>query len=299
MDGGPALRLSHPTPVFFGVDKALVPDMPQDLDKTYDLKRLQNRVAPLKLCHTPVITSTNDWARQEVESGRLQAPALMLADSQSAGRGRGTNTWWSAAGNIAVTFVMPQNPHLEFGLVPLLAGLAVRRALVRLTACEEIGLKWPNDLVVGHRKAAGLLCERLQRFDLIGVGINVNAGSREAPAPLRERITSLREISGAVWDLTDVASELSQDLKRVLSVESEHAARDMFYEYTQHHWPTGKHIELVDTDRNPQIAGRCIGIDFQGRLLVETIQGTHAFLTGSIASVHDPGNAQPDVLPPT
>lgn len=256
--------------------------MPEDLGKTYDLKRLQARIQPLQLHHTPEITSTNDWARQEVESERLQAPALMMADSQLAGRGRGTNTWWSAAGNIAVTFVMPQNPHLEFGLVPLLAGLAVRRALVRLSACEEIGLKWPNDLVVGHRKAAGLLCERLQRFDLIGVGINVNAGSREAPVPLRERIISLRELSGAVWDLTDVASELSQDLQRVLSVESAQAARDMLREYTQHHWPTGKHIELVDADRTPQIAGHCVGIDSQGRLLVKTKQGTHALLTGSI-----------------
>jgi BirA family biotin operon repressor/biotin-[acetyl-CoA-carboxylase] ligase len=273
--------------------------MPEDLGKTYDLNRLETSIRPLKLYHTPLITSTNDWARLEVESGRLQAPALMIADSQSAGRGRGTNTWWSAAGNIAITFVMPQNPLLEFGLVPLLAGLAVRRALVRLTTCEEIGLKWPNDLVVGHRKTAGLLCERLHRFDLIGVGINVNAGSQEAPAPLRERITSLRELSGAVWDLTDVASEINQDLKQVLSVESEHAARDLFCEYTQHHWPTGKYIELVDTDRTSQIAGRCVGIDFQGRLLVKTKQGTGAFLTGSIASVHDPGDAQHDALKPT
>ena len=115
--------------------------------------------------------------------------------------------------------------------------------------------------------------------------------AREAPAELRERITSLRELSGAVWDLTDVASELSQDLKRVLSVESDNAARDMFDEYTRHHWPTGKNIELVDTDRTPRIAGRCVGIDFQGRLLVKTKQGTHAFLTGSIVSVHDPHTA--------
>lgn len=260
--------------------------MHEDFGKTYDLQRLQTRIRPLKLCHVPVITSTSDWARRTVESGQLQAPALMLADSQSAGRGRGTNTWWSAAGNLAATFVMPQNPHLEFGLVPLLAGLAVRRALVRLTACQELGLKWPNDLVLGHRKVAGLLCERLQRVDLIGVGINVNAGRHEAPAELGERITSLRELSEAVWDLTDVASEVSQDLHRVLSVESANAARDMLDEYTRHHGPTGKTIELVDTDRTSRIVGRCVGIDPQGRLLVKTEQGTHALLTGSLVSVH-------------
>jgi BirA family biotin operon repressor/biotin-[acetyl-CoA-carboxylase] ligase len=258
--------------------------MPEDLGETYDLKRLRRRVRPWKLRHAPVITSTNDWAKQEVKSGQLRAPALLLADCQTAGRGRGTHNWWSTAGNLAATFVMSQNPHLAFGLVPLLAGLAVRRALVRLTAREEIALKWPNDLVVGPRKAAGLLCERLPRVDVIGVGINVNAGSREAPAALRERITSLRELTGTAWDLTDVVSELSQDVDRVLSVASERAAREMLGEYARHHWPTGKTIELVDTDRAPHIRGRCIGIDPRGRLLVQTEQGTHALLTGSIVS---------------
>jgi BirA family biotin operon repressor/biotin-[acetyl-CoA-carboxylase] ligase len=237
-----------------------------------------------------VTTSTNDWAKQEVKSGRLQAPALLVADSQSGGRGRGSNTWWSASGNIAVTFVLSQNPYVAFGLVPLLAGLAVRQALVRLTACEAIGLKWPNDLMVGQRKAAGLLCERLRRVDLIGVGINVNAGSREAPTELRERITSLREATGAVWDLTDVVSELSQEVNRVLSVESEPAAREMLQEYALYHWPTGRNIEIVDTDRASRIAGRCTGIDLQGRLLVKTGQGSHALLTGSIVSVRLPGD---------
>ena len=174
---------------------------------------------------------------------------------------------------------------MAFGLVPLLAGLAIRRALVRLTACEAIGLKWPNDLVVGQRKAVGLLCERLQRVDLIGVGINVNAGSGEAPAELRERITSLRELTGNEWDLTVVVSEVSQSVNRVLSLESENVAREMLEEYSLHHWPTGKDIELVDTDRAARIAGRCEGLDPQGRLLLTTDQGVHALLTGSIVSV--------------
>jgi BirA family biotin operon repressor/biotin-[acetyl-CoA-carboxylase] ligase len=146
-------------------------------------------------------------------------------------------------------------------------------------------LKWPNDLVVGHRKAAGLLCERLQQVDLIGVGVNVNASSREAPAQLRERITSLRELTGNVWDLTDVVREIGQDVPRVLSLESENSAREMLQEYSLHHWPTGKNIELMDTDRGPLIAGRCLGIDPHGRLLLKAEQGSHALLTGSIVSV--------------
>jgi L-threonylcarbamoyladenylate synthase len=164
--------------------------------------------------------------------------------------------------------------------------------------CEAIGLKCPNDLVVGHRKAAGLLCERLQRVDLVGVGVNVNAGSRESPAQLRKRITSLRELTGTVWDLTDVVSEVSQEVSRMLALASEKAVAEMLREYSLHHWQTRKNIELVDTDRAPRIAGRCVGIDCRGRLLVKTEQGSRALLTGSILSVHDPGDAHHDVLAP-
>jgi BirA family biotin operon repressor/biotin-[acetyl-CoA-carboxylase] ligase len=251
----------------------------------YDLGCLRDRIAPAGLLHEPVITSTNDWAKREVESGMIRAPTLFVADRQSAGRGRGTNTWWSATGNIAATFVVTQNSRISFGLVPLLAGLAVRRVLVRFSSCEQIGLKWPNDLVVDGRKTAGLLCERLQRVDLIGVGVNVNAGRLEAPAELRERITSLGELTGTAWDLTDVVCEMARELHDVLSVECDAATRDLMQEYSRHHWPTGKNVELVDTDRASRITGRCEGFDSLGRLLIATEQGVRPLLTGSIVSV--------------
>jgi BirA family biotin operon repressor/biotin-[acetyl-CoA-carboxylase] ligase len=259
--------------------------MPDELGTRYDLDRLQREVRPLTLRHTRLTASTNDWAKREAQSGAIRAPALFVADAQSAGRGRGSNTWWSAPGNIAATFAVAQNAHVAFGLLPLLAGLAVRRALVRLTAREDIALKWPNDLVAGPRKAAGLLCERLQRVDLIGVGVNVNAGSDQAPAELGERITSLRQLTGNAWDLTDALCAISQEAGRLFSVDSGRAARAMLEEYAQHHSPTGKHIEVIDADRSPRLGGRCVGIDAQGRLLLKTAQETHALLTGSIVSV--------------
>jgi BirA family transcriptional regulator, biotin operon repressor / biotin---[acetyl-CoA-carboxylase] ligase len=259
--------------------------MPEDLGQTYDLDRLEYLVRPLELRHAPVTNSTNDWAKQEVQSGAVRAPALFVADFQSAGRGRGSNTWWSPRGNVAATFVMEQNAHPAFGPISLLAGLAVRRALVRITACETIGLKWPNDLVVGRRKVAGLLCERLQRVDLLGVGVNVNAGSGDGPAELRERIISLRELTGNVWDLAQVLCEISREVRQVFSLESENAARQMLQEYSRHHWPTGKQIELVDADREPRVRGRCLGIDSDGRLIVGKGETSRSFLTGSMVSV--------------
>ncbi len=259
--------------------------MSANLNPSYDLGRLREQLAPAKLLHAASVTSTNDWAKREVESGSIDAPALVLADRQSAGRGRGKNTWWSAGGNVFATFVIPQNAHIALGLVPLLAGLAVRRALVRETSCDGIGLKWPNDLLVGGRKIAGLLCERLRRVDLIGIGVNVNADSRDAPAELRKRITSLRQLTGKPWVLEDIVCAISHELNLALSVQSEGAVHEMMQEYLRHHWPTGKDIELVDTDQAPYLAGRCYGLDPQGRLLVDTGRAVHAVLAGSIVSV--------------
>jgi biotin-[acetyl-CoA-carboxylase] ligase BirA-like protein len=259
--------------------------MCRKLGYTYDFPRLQDQLPEWQLRHEAVIPSTNDWAKAEVESGATQNPAVFSADSQSAGRGRGTNIWWSAPGNIAATFIFSQNPHVPLGLLPLLAGLGVRRALVRIAVCDDLQLKWPNDLVVGRHKLAGLLCERLRRVDLIGVGVNVNADREEAPAELQQCITSLRELTTGTWDLTEILVEIGRELQRVVSLESETAAHKMLDEYSLHHWATGKDIELIDAERGPRIRGRCHGIDHQGRLIVETQQEMRAIVTGSIVTV--------------
>jgi BirA family biotin operon repressor/biotin-[acetyl-CoA-carboxylase] ligase len=242
-------------------------------------------MAPALVFHQQMVTSTNDWAKREVERGTTVAPALFVADCQSAGRGRGTNTWWSAIGNLTATLVVSQNPRTAFGLVPLLVGVAVRRALVRVSAYDQIGLKWPNDLMAAGRKMAGLLCERLQTADLIGVGVNVNASISQAPAELHEQITSLRQLTGKASDLTDIVVEIARELHQVLSVESADAIGDLMKEYSQHHWPTGKNVELIDSDHAVEISGRCEGIDPQGRLILANAQGIHTLLTGSIVSV--------------
>src|SRR5205085_1483838 len=111
-----------------------------------------------------------------------------------AGRGREANTWWSSGGSLTVTFVLPVDPQIAPHQLPLIAGLAARNAAAELTGDEHIQLKWPNDLLYRGRKIGGLLCERVLKADLIGLGLNVNLAPGRAPKDLRYRINSLSRI---------------------------------------------------------------------------------------------------------
>ncbi len=75
--------------------------------------------------------------------------------------------------------------ELEPHQLPLLAGLAVRNAAAELSGDDGIDLKWPNDLLYGGKKLGGLLCERIHKADLIGLGLNVNLGTPGAASGAR------------------------------------------------------------------------------------------------------------------
>src|SRR4051812_22768577 len=147
----------------------------------FQLERLRQHVRPFRLFWFSRLRSSNDHAAELRRRGKLFAPAIVLTSSQLAGRGRGSNLWWSDAGSLTVTFVFPVEEHLSPHQVPLLAGLAVRDAAAELCGDESVALKWPNDVVHGGGKLAGLLCERVSKVDLIGVGLNVNTNIQRAP----------------------------------------------------------------------------------------------------------------------
>jgi BirA family biotin operon repressor/biotin-[acetyl-CoA-carboxylase] ligase len=154
---------------------------------SFDLARLRAGLKPFKLHWFPCLRSTNDHAAELRRRGTLFAPAVVLTGRQIAGRGRGNNAWWSSGGSITVTFVFPVEEHLSPHQVPLLAGLAVCDAAAELSGNADVSLKWPNDVLHDGKKLAGLLCERVRKADLIGVGVNVNNDPRHAPAALRGR----------------------------------------------------------------------------------------------------------------
>ena len=144
--------------------------------------------------------STNDRAR-ELIAGDAALPALVVAERQTAGRGRGANRWWSTDGaltfSIAIDAAQLRLSPEQNGLLSLATAVAIVDA-IRETTGFTAGIKWPNDVYLNDKKLAGLLIESPRPGRLvIGVGINVANRFDEAPAEVRHRATSLVEYAPA------------------------------------------------------------------------------------------------------
>lgn len=248
----------------------------------FHLALLRSALRPFRLHWFPRLRSTNDHAAVLRRRGGLFAPAVVLTGHQLAGRGRGRNAWWSGAGCLTATFVLPVDEQLEPHQVPLLSGLGVRRAVVALTGDHErVQLKWPNDLLVDGRKLAGLLCERVEKVDLIGVGLNVNLDPRRAPRGLRERIASLSQIAGRAIDMTQAVATIGAELHRVLSRRDEQPFSAALREYDEHHALLGRRVRVIGAD-GASVSGLVVGLDPMGRLLLRSRGRLQPVIAGQV-----------------
>ena len=249
---------------------------------SFRLEELRAGIRPFRLHFFSRLRSTNDHAAALRARGDLYAPALVVTSNQIAGRGRGTNRWFSTAGVLTVTFVLPIEEHLAAHQIPLVAGLAVRDAVANMTGCEEIQLKWPNDILHDGRKLAGLLCERVDRVDLVGVGLNVNLEPRSAPKALRERITSMAEITGGSLDLTQTLTQLSQHLYPALARRGDTPFSQTLVRYQEKHALAGKRVTVTGLDDSLPVRGIVQGLDSHGRLILKDRGKTHRVVSGQV-----------------
>jgi len=215
-------------------------------------------------------------------AGRLFAPAAVLTARQIAGRGRGKNTWWSTPGILTVTFAIPLHDRLAPQELPLIAGLAVRDAAAEITGEDRILLKWPNDLLHDDRKLAGLLCERVDGVDLIGIGLNINLKPADAPRSLQNQITSLRSIAGKPFDMTDVLLAVAKNLRHNIRRRMEIPFHSFVREYSHHDALAGRRVTISMGGDEAPITGICEGLDSTGRLLIRHRSKVHKIIAGMV-----------------
>lgn len=146
--------------------------------------------------------STNKTARQHAEDGAPHG-TVIIADQQMKGRGRLQRNWFSPGGtNLYLSVVLrPQLPPMAAPSFSLLTGLAVKQAIQKFIKTRPVMIKWPNDILINSRKAAGILADINAEHDcinhlIVGIGLNVNMTMTSAPPDIRETATSLKTEAG-------------------------------------------------------------------------------------------------------
>ncbi len=186
-----------------------------------DILRIVRETFVVEVEHHAEITSTNDRAAQRAKLGANKLPLLVIADRQTAGRGRGGNRWWTGPGSLAFSLLLnPKTIDVQPDCVPLIslaAGVAVAETIKPLLANQEVGIHWPNDVIVAERKLAGILVEVLpDRHTVIGIGVNTNNSLADAPAELLSIATSLLGLTGKPHDHSAILVTLLGRLEKHL-----------------------------------------------------------------------------------
>ena len=238
----------------------------------FDLERLLDKSFIREIEFRRECASTNDVALLPA-SGR-QSPALVLTDSQTGGRGRGSNQWWARDG--ALTFSLRLKPsefsvaHENWPLVSLTTAVAVADTLAEFAPEQSVGLKWPNDVFLNGRKICGILVEPPKGSTselVIGVGINVANSLIEAPEEVRAIATSIFDETDTNYSPSDVLLAFLQRFE-VLLRELGSASLNLKDRWQQQCTLTGHQISLESGDH--QIEGVCHGISDKGAINVET-----------------------------
>lgn len=219
-----------------------------------------------------VVESTMDVAHELAHGGAVHG-TVILAETQSAGRGRERREWQSPRGGVWLTVLLRLVSAGALPVLPLRVGIASARALDPF-AREPIALKWPNDLFLGEMKLGGVLVEARWRGGLldwvaVGIGINSDVPVGVAAAALGGRVPRRAVVERLI---PAVIEAVSREGELTAAELAEFAARDV---------ARGRVISAP-------VAGLVIGINAGGALLVEREGATEAIRSGSVVFADNP-----------
>jgi len=261
------------------------------------------------LLYFPTIGSTNDVAlsysaptaargvggsgvaRSAAAGGKAFAERseglVVVADEQTAGRGRRGHAWFSPPGSgLYVSVVLAPatarvDPLRATRLVTLAAGVALAEGIHAATSLR-VSLKWPNDLLVAPRKLAGILAEATDRLVVVGYGINVAAAA--FPPELRDRTTSLESELGRPVDrhqvLVETLAALSRRYEDLLDERF-----DAILDAWRRHAPCASGARVTWTTMEGTQSGVTAGIDEQGALRVQVGDRVERIVSGEVSWV--------------
>ncbi|MCC9644615.1 biotin--[acetyl-CoA-carboxylase] ligase [Rhodopirellula sp. JC740] len=233
------------------------------------------------------VGSTNswalDWLRVASESElRQEVPRLIVAEKQTAGRGRQGKSWFAASDGLACTLVVSASPKL----LSIAVGVAVAESLEMVAGPTTVQLKWPNDVWIAERKVAGILIESFadalnsEPMFVIGIGCNL----RQFPTLHEEdtqatQPTSVLEATGRLVSTEQVLETLVPHLLEVIH-DATNDPGDLLERFQSRHVLQGRPVRCLI--RGQETTGICEGIDDDGSLVLQTPAGTQVCHSGEV-----------------
>ncbi len=203
------------------------------------------------------VDSTNEYIKSILENS--PEGTVVLADVQTAGKGRKGRNWYSPEGGLWMSILLD---HCDNCLMPLTAAVALAEAFQ--TYDIKLGIKWPNDLLLNQKKVAGILTEIVDNRAILGIGINLNV--REFPDDLGKKASSILVETKKHLDTHTVYQDVCYSMDKHYQYLKGDKIDDLLGRWRTHTIMIGRDVRIELPDR--VVMGRVLDIDRQGGLII-------------------------------
>jgi BirA family biotin operon repressor/biotin-[acetyl-CoA-carboxylase] ligase len=229
-----------------------------------------------------VIDSTNTAAKELAENGAPEGTAV-IADHQTAGRGRFNRTWHSEAGkNIILSLVLRPREEQSAHLLTYLTALCAAKT-AEVSAGVRVECKWPNDLLIRGRKFCGILLESAwndSSIDYVVVGIGMNVNQETFPDELQRTATSLKKESGREFERCSITRDFFERFEKAYLQSQKSGYARFLKEWKMKSGLFGKEISLEQSGNI--LRGRAIDLDTDGALVIKNHERVIRVFAGDV-----------------
>lgn len=258
-------------------------------DRGYRILEIPNRLLPYQIqvdletnyigrdiLHFSEVDSTNQVAKELAEKGAPEG-TIIIAEVQRRGRGRRGKRWLSPEGGVWMTILLrPDIPPAKAPLLTLVTGVAVARTLQ--TECGlDVGIKWPNDILIGDKKVCGILTEaeadrgKLD-YVVVGIGIDLNVDLKEFPPELKDGATSLQhELQREIYGV-EVVQKFLINFEELYEKFKDGQFPEILSEWRRLSKTVGRYVEVHK--KGHIVYGEAVGITKDGILVLELDDGS-------------------------
>lgn len=223
------------------------------------------------------VSSTNTIAKFLSQNG-IENGSVVIAEKQTAGRGRSGKSWESPLGGIWLSAIL--TPDVDYSKIPLITlatGVAVAKTFEKI-GVENPKIKWPNDIMINGKKVCGILTEAITNFNttehvIVGVGIDANLSTEDFPEELQNITTTLEKEMGRKVNENLLIKIFLEELEKISELFSSKCYEDILNEWRKRSYTIGKFVE-VKKPFNKSYDAYAIGISKEGALIVEKTDGT-------------------------